>query len=134
MMSTGINVIPKVGSLAEDTLKVYKKIARNIFNDSMSDYEKTVACNQYYNYYIPYTSPLAATCNDGKLYFSCMLEELPFNGTINCRSGCLPRMLYALEGIQLYRQMSTHAYDVLKLENKWYVSDHINNYEFFYGK
>ena len=132
MMSTGINVIPKVGSLAEDTLKVYKNIARNIFSDSMSDYEKIVACNQYFNNYMVIDISLdAATSNDGKGSFSCILEELPFNGTINCRSGCLPRMLYALEGIQLYRQMSWHAYDVFKFENKWYVSDHLINYWIF---
>ena len=134
MMSVGIKVIPKEGSLAERTLNIFKDMARHIFNDSMSGYEKVVACNLYYNYF--YTiddDPRAAYNTKGNGYFSDLLEELPFHGTINCGSGVyIPRLLYALEGLQIFSQSITaHEYGVMKIDGKFYVADHTQEYWVF---
>lgn len=134
MMSIGINVIPKKGSLAESTLNTYKDIARNIFNDEMSDYEKIVSCNLYYNnYWMLDSDPRAAYSTNGNGIFSNSLELLPFHGTINCGSGVyIPRMLYALEGIQIFAQsINRHVYGVVKLDGKYYISDHTQEYWVF---
>lgn len=134
MMSIGINVIPKKGSLAESTLSTYKDIARNIFNDEMCDYEKIVACNLYYNnYWMLDYDPRAAYNTNGNGFFSNSLELLPFHGTINCGSGVyIPRILYALEGIQIFAQsINRHVYGVVKLDGKYYISDHTQQYWVF---
>lgn len=134
MMSVGIKVIPKEGSLAERTLNIFKEMARHIFNDSMSDYEKVVACNLYYNYfYMIDDDPRAAYNTKGNGYFSNLLEELPFHGTINCGSGVyIPRLLYALEGLQIFSQSITaHEYGVMKIDGKFYVADHTQEYWVF---
>lgn len=133
MMSVGIKVIPKENSIADKTLKIYKNIARHIFNDKMSDYEKLVACNKYYSNYIPIGDKNAAYNLNNNGLFSGLIEELPYHGTINCNSQlAVCRMLYDLEGIQMFGQViPNHVYGVIKFNNKWYVSDHMQLYGWY---
>ena len=137
MMNVGINVIPKENSVADKTLKMYKNIARNIFNDSMGDYEKIVACNKYFsNYMVLDYDENAAYNKNGSAYFSNLLEEVITYGTINCGSAFnLPFMIYNLEGIHMYIQkVPSHVYGVIKMDDKWYISHHMLLYWYYRDK
>ncbi len=134
MLSTGINVIPKKESYAEKALLIYEDIARNIFTDNMSDFQKVLACQNYFLNYLRIGLDQGASYSlSGNAIFTNLVEEIPIHGTINCVSAVnFPRLLYAIEGIQLYLQdIPYHQYAVLKIDNKWYISDHILNHEQF---
>lgn len=130
LLALKINVEPLKNSSAEKTMNLYKNIARNIFNDTMNDYEKIVAFNKYLQIYKVEGSSGSLNMNyPRKLYRHA--ELIPFCGTYNCETMVIfPQIIYGIEGISFFNNdQPNHTYGVIKFNNKFYLSDHTDIHE-----
>lgn len=125
LLALKINVEPLKESSADITMNLYKNIARNVFNDSMDDYEKIIALNKYLQIYKVEGSKGALNINYPRKPYR-HAELIPYCGTYNCETMVIfPQIIYGIEGISFFNnEQPNHTYGVIKFNDKFYLSDY----------